>query len=94
MGDFWGVVISVQLFAVMVQNLYRIVIDWGKPHPITTSELLFLLDKLGISTDKAVKAIKESNLDVKNFIVEEIRKKDKREFDKALNKKRGGKNNE
>jgi len=94
MNDFWGVVISVQLFAVMVQNLYRIITDWFKPNPITTVELLFLFDKLGITADRVEKAIKESGYDMKNFIVEEMRKKDKREFDKKLNEKRGGKENE
>lgn len=94
MNDFWGVVISVQLFVVMVQNLYRIITDWFKPNPITTVELLFLFDKLGITADRVEKAIKESGYDMKNFIVEEMRKKDKREFDKKLNEKRGGKENE
>ena len=94
MDDFWGVVISVQLFAVMVQNLWRMITDWQKPNPISTTELLFLFDKLGVSADRVEKAIEEGNLNMKNFIVEEMRKKDKREFDKRISKKRGGENNE
>jgi len=94
MDNFWGVVISVQLFAVMVQNLWRIVADWGRPHPITTIELLSLIESLGLSANDVEAALKKSHLEMKVFIVEEMRKKDKREFDKQFNEKRGGENEE
>ena len=92
MEDFWGVVISMQLLVVIAMKFYRVVKDWGKPNPVTTSEILYIVDMLGLSDKKAKEVIEKllesNNLDLKNFFVEENRKKEKRAFDKEFNKNR------
>ena len=93
MNDFWGVIIFVMLLIVIVLKIWDIVQDWGKPKPVTMSEILYVIDQLGLSDKKAIEKVKHlvylSRKELEIFIIEENRREDKRKFDERFNKNRG-----
>lgn len=95
MDDFWGVFISVQLCIILFIEVLRWVIDSRKPLPLSMPQLFMVIDTLELNTkgiekliDNLISENATNKQETLNFIFEELRRRDKREFDKKLQKKK------
>lgn len=91
-----GRIIILLMLIIILREGYKIYSRWGKAPPVTFFEMLSILDDLSLSNKDAQRVVQklldENNLDLKNFITEDNRRQEKRNWDESFNEKR--KNNE
>lgn len=94
MDDLWGAFISLQLSFILLWEAVKFIRSRNKPKPLTMSQVFMIIDTLDLNNkaiEKLVIKLGEENSHdlaaLKNYIFEEIRRKEKRDFDNGLQDK-------